>query len=104
MGVESCFHGTCGTTSRGVGERESRTGEVREGKPHYHFFKSRFCVVSSSVSQRMLKNLFRSMWGSNESRGFKVAAWSVALGAFGAYNWVTTAPTTISAEDKSKKQ
>eukprot|EP00981_Chlorochromonas_danica_P011990 scaffold4368_cov180-Ochromonas_danica.AAC.3 len=28
---------------------------------------------------------FRNIWGSNSSKGFRLASWGVALGAFGAW-------------------
>ena len=49
----------------------------------------------------MLQKL-KTIWGSGQSRGFKLGAWAVAITAFGAYQ-VMTPPTitkkTIKADN-----
>jgi hypothetical protein len=53
----------------------------------------------------MFKALFRSLWGSQESRGFKIAAWGTAIGAFSAWSYFSASPPkVISHEEKAKKQ
>jgi len=53
---------------------------------------------------------FKSLWGSNQSRTFKVAAWVAAIGLAAAWNAIDLSPSPIAqaksvvVSEKEKKE
>ena len=47
-----------------------------------------------------MSGTFRKIWGSGQSRGFKIGAWVVAIGAFAAWNMVDQNKVIKSAPER----
>ena len=46
-------------------------------------------------------NFLKNIWGSNQSRGFKVGAWVAAIGAFSAWQFLN--PSAVPQKKVVKK-
>ena len=56
-----------------------------------------------------MKGFLSTIWGQGQSRGFKIGAWAVALGLFGAYevsksSWQASPPQIKAVKGPKKQQ